>query len=170
MISLIYGGSGSGKSEYAERLAMKAGGDLKYIAAMIPIGEDAREKIERHRKLRSGKGFETIECYKDIGKLEFRKNDTVLLECLSNLTANEFFEEGADRDKIAEKIAEDIRRISEKCAVLIVVSNNVFEDGIEYDKDTTDYMRCLAQINMKTAEIADDVTEVVCGIGVKICR
>ncbi|MBR1444628.1 MAG: bifunctional adenosylcobinamide kinase/adenosylcobinamide-phosphate guanylyltransferase [Firmicutes bacterium] len=170
MIRLIYGGSGSGKSEYAETLAVKEGGELKYIATMIPWGEETEEKIKKHRRARIGKGFETIECYRDIGRLELNENDTVLLECMSNLTANEFFGDGADREKTAEKIVKDIKMISEKCAVLIIVSNNIFDDGTEYDKDTLEYMKCLAEINTRIAEMADDVTEVVCGIGVKICR
>ena len=43
-----------------------------------------------------GKGFETIERYTDLSGLELPKEGVALLECLSNLTANEMFEpEGA---------------------------------------------------------------------------
>ena len=67
MLAVITGGSGSGKSEYAERvatsLAKRDGLPLYYIATMRPFGEEGKRRVERHRKLRAGKGFETIECY-----------------------------------------------------------------------------------------------------------
>ena len=67
MIELVTGGSGSGKSEYAEsravRIHRKYGGRLIYIATMMAYDEEAVQKIERHRMMRSGKGFETIECF-----------------------------------------------------------------------------------------------------------
>ncbi|WP_349666699.1 bifunctional adenosylcobinamide kinase/adenosylcobinamide-phosphate guanylyltransferase, partial [Lacrimispora sp.] len=48
MTSLIIGGSGSGKSEYAENLAVSLGGDRKvYIATMKPWDEECRNRILR---------------------------------------------------------------------------------------------------------------------------
>ena len=59
MLHLITGGSGSGKSGYAERQVQMAGpGRRIYIATMIPYGEDGRQRVERHRKLRWEKNFE----------------------------------------------------------------------------------------------------------------
>ena len=48
---------------------------------------------QRHRKMRAGKGFETVECYTGLKNLDFPENAVVLLECMSNLAANEMFEE-----------------------------------------------------------------------------
>ena len=96
MLILVTGGSGSGKSEYAEntavRLAKEEGLPLYYIAAMKPYGEEGRRRVERHRRLRAGKGFETWERYMDLKGLALPKRGVALLECLSNLTANEMFE------------------------------------------------------------------------------
>ena len=82
MFHLITGGSGSGKSEYAEQKLMEYASHSKrnkkryYIATMIPFGKETEEKIARHRKLRAGKGFETIECYTDLlGKLNLRMGE-----------------------------------------------------------------------------------------------
>ena len=64
MMILVTGGSGSGKSAYAEELAVSlttAGGQRYYLATMQPFGEEGRRRIERHKKLREGKGFLTIE-------------------------------------------------------------------------------------------------------------
>ena len=70
MLAVITGGSGSGKSEYAESvatsLAKRDGLPLYYIATMRPFGAEGMWRVERHRKLRAGKGFETIECYVNI--------------------------------------------------------------------------------------------------------
>ena len=67
MILLVTGGSASGKSEYAENRALQMAKEgqrpLIYLAAMMPFGKDAEKRIERHRQLRAGKGFETVERY-----------------------------------------------------------------------------------------------------------
>ena len=70
MLHLITGGSGSGKSAYAEKQVLAAGeGRRIYIATMIPYGEEGRQRVERHRKLRQEKQFETLECYTDLRRL-----------------------------------------------------------------------------------------------------
>ena len=66
MLRLIIGGSASGKSEYAERLVCPLPGKRIYVATMEPFGEEGRERIARHRKLREGKGFVTAEVPRDL--------------------------------------------------------------------------------------------------------
>lgn len=62
MIVLVIGGSGSGKSEFAETICMELPAEKKcYIATMQAFDEESRARIAKHRKARSGKGFETIE-------------------------------------------------------------------------------------------------------------
>ena len=73
MFHLVTGGSGSGKSEYAEQLITEFGEKERwrkryYLATMMPFGEETKQKIERHRKMREGKGFCTVECYLDLKK------------------------------------------------------------------------------------------------------
>ena len=64
---LITGGSGSGKSEYAESLFSEIKNTEKYyIATMKPFGKEAKERIQKHRRMRSGKGFITLEYPTDI--------------------------------------------------------------------------------------------------------
>ena len=93
MMILLTGGSGCGKSSFAERLCMEMPLPRYYIAAMKPYGEGGMEKVERHRKMRAGKGFETFECYTEMEKLTLPACGTTLLECVCNLTANEMFDE-----------------------------------------------------------------------------
>ena len=99
MLTVIAGMSASGKSAYAEKRALELadGGALYYVATMEPYGEEGQRRIERHRRLRAGKGFQTIECCRHIEKAADgidaaeRGEATVLVECLSNLLANEMF-------------------------------------------------------------------------------
>ena len=63
MIYLVTGGSGSGKSEYAEHLVMSSGCPVRYyVATMTVYGEEGKAKVLRHQELRRGKGFITVEC------------------------------------------------------------------------------------------------------------
>ncbi len=62
----VFGGSGSGKSEYAENLAAAYADNNNirkkyYIAAMKPFGVEAMGRSQRHHELRARKGFPTIE-------------------------------------------------------------------------------------------------------------
>ena len=54
MITLVTGGSGSGKSAYAEEV-LTGFGDFPriYIATMYPFDEESKKRIERHRKMRA---------------------------------------------------------------------------------------------------------------------
>ena len=90
MFILVTGGSGSGKSEFAENIAMKLDGKMLYVATMKPYDDECLKRIERHRKMRDGKGFRTVECYTDLSEIT-ESADTILLECMSNLTANVMF-------------------------------------------------------------------------------
>ena len=168
MFALIVGGSGSGKSEYAEELAVRLslgeGVPLYYIATMRPFGEEGRRRVERHQRQRAGKGFVTIECYVGLKELELPGEGVVLLECLSNLTANEMFEADGAGSCTPQEVLLGVEKIQLGSRHLIVVTNDVFSDGILYEEATRRYQGYLGEINRKLAREADEVTEVVCGI------
>ena len=175
MMTLIIGGSGSGKSAYAEDYMVSISEDRKkyYIATMQIYDEEGKRKVERHRMLRGGKGFSTIEQPVDIGKAAEKmeaEDRTALLECVSNLTANEMFLEEihGTEEAITEKIVGGIAVLNRELTHLVIVSNNVFEDGNVYDKTTMAYIRAMGRINQKLAEMADEVVEVVVGIPIVI--
>ena len=175
MMTLIIGGSGSGKSAYAENYMNSISEDRKkyYIATMQIYDEEGKRKVERHRMLRGGKGFSTIEQPVDIGKAAEKmeaEDRTALLECVSNLTANEMFsgEVPGTEEAITEKIVGGIAVLNRELTHLVIVSNNVFEDGNVYDKTTMAYIRAMGRINQKLAEMADEVVEVVVGIPIVI--
>ena len=162
MFIIVTGGSASGKSEYAENLVSNAGSRV-YLATMEPFGAEAEARIARHRKLREGKGFETIECPVNIGNcLEACRDKHVLLEDLPNLVANEMFSSHAHSTAgIAEQILE-LARISES---LICVTGILTADGRVYDESTMEYLKELAAIERTLTAQADRVIEVVCGQG-----
>lgn len=164
MLVLITGGSGSGKSEYAEERVMGLGENRVYIATMYPFDEESKLKIKRHRAMRKEKKFNTIECFIGIHKLIVDKEDTVLLECMSNLVANEMYQEGGAKENTVELIIQGIKVLNGKVKNLVIVSNEVFSDGIIYDEDTTTYLSYLGDINRRIGLMADEVIEVVYSI------
>lgn len=169
MTILVIGGSGSGKSEYAESCCMALKSEKKiYIATMEPYDEESFARIARHRKMRDGKGFETVECYTHLEELEIPPNCTVLLECMSNLAANEMFSDAGRKEESAGAISAGVEKLAGQADNLVIVSNQVFSDGITYDEGTQNYLRILGKVNQKIAEIADIVCEVVHGIPIPV--
>ena len=99
VVALVTGGSGSGKSAWAEGLSCAlCPGPKRYLATMRPFGEEAQRRIARHRAMRANKGFDTLECPDGLDGLPISPSDTVLLEDLSNLAANEITSDGIEYD------------------------------------------------------------------------
>jgi adenosylcobinamide kinase/adenosylcobinamide-phosphate guanylyltransferase len=169
MIHLITGGSGSGKSRYAEQQILELGeGRRIYLATMYPYDEESRQRIERHRAMRAEKNFETLECYTRLGELEIPEGCNVLLECMSNLVANEMFRPGAAGIHAVSAVRDGIRNLRRKAANLVIVTNEIFSDGVAYGNQTRVYQEYLGAINQELAHIADRVTEVIYGIPVPV--
>ena len=171
MLELVTGGSGSGKSAYAEsRICEWNRQDPKplfYIATMYPYGEETEKKIERHRILRKGKGFETLEWYTGLKqhlKSRSLKGYDVLLECMSNLVANEMYMESGARCHADQAILEGIQELNQQCSNLVIVTNEVFSESVPDSPEMKEYKRILGRINREIATMADQVTEVIYGI------
>lgn len=173
MLILITGGSKNGKSRIAEDIVSKTCLPKYYIATMEPYCDEARTAIERHRKMRAGKGFETVEKYTDIGEIILPKRCAVLLECVCNLCANEMF--SRNEKEPANKIITGIEALLKKAETLAVVTNQVGDDGVKYSRETMDYIKNMGEINRGLAEISDAVIEAVYGLpvilkgGEKLC-
>lgn len=133
MIHLVTGGSGSGKSEYAENWLMEQSGGQKdllpliYVATMMPYTEETKKKIERHHRLRAGKGFRTIEKYTDMYKVQVPENKGILLECISNLTANELYREDkvTGPEETVKRVVQGVRSLAGQTERLVIVTNEV---------------------------------------------
>lgn len=180
MLHLVTGGSASGKSAYAEHLVLACGADIRYyVATMRPWGEEGRLRVEKHRDMRREKQFVTVERYTDLEHLNLppqsdssepamwaavQPDCAVLLECMSNLVANEQFETGGSDEEICSRIENGIRHLQKQTGNLIIVTNEVFSDGSIYEPETMRYIGLLGRINAVLANMADQVTEVVFGI------
>ncbi|MBO4310490.1 MAG: bifunctional adenosylcobinamide kinase/adenosylcobinamide-phosphate guanylyltransferase [Lachnospiraceae bacterium] len=175
MFTLVYGGSASGKSQFAEDLICKySEGKNKYYIATMKVGEDEEniERVEKHREQRKNKGFETIECPHDLESAVslITSDKNVLLECVSNLVANEMFFGGEimGMEETVEKVQKGIKSLADASDNVVFVTNNVFESGSDYDVTTLSYMDALGKVNRDLFEKADEVYEVVVGIPLRI--
>ena len=67
-----------------------------------------------------------------------------------------------------EQIIAGVHKLQEHLEHLVIVTNNVFEDGVCYDDSTMEYIRTMGEINIALANEADQVIEVVVGIPVTV--
>lgn len=160
MVTIVIGGAASGKSEFAEALVQTLPGQRVYVATMEPYDGECLVRIEKHRRQRAGKGFLTLERYRDLGGLEVPAGANVLLECMSNLLANELY---SPQGGGSAAVLRGVERLCGRCAHLTIVTNEVFSGGCDYEGDTLRYLRELGAVNRALAARADRVVEVVCG-------
>ncbi len=166
MLALIFGGSGSGKSAYAEDLAVRLSAAPRYyLATMVDCDGECRQRIARHRQQRQDKGFFAIEQTVDLAQCSVPQESTVLLECLSTWLTNEMYRPDASAVP-KEKIWAELQQLQRRCANLLVVSNDVFADGLLYDNETMTYLEGLGWLHQQLAREADLVVEVVVGLPV----
>ena len=142
MLVVVTGGSGSGKSAFAEETILSLGEARRiYIATMQAFDEESHRRIRRHRHMRAGKGFETIERYTELNELLIPKDCVVLLECMSNLVANEMFREDGFHPEVAEKITEGVKNLLSQAKHVVIVTNEIFSDGILYEEESEQYKK-----------------------------
>ncbi|MBR4684817.1 MAG: bifunctional adenosylcobinamide kinase/adenosylcobinamide-phosphate guanylyltransferase [Spirochaetia bacterium] len=185
MTVFITGGSGSGKSAFAESIAQKLGGSLVYVATMPVANDEDKAKVERHHALRAGKGFVTLERPGKLADLP-DGGETMLIECLSTHVANLMFSPGntaAAQDTTllssgfpsatavvawTESIKKELAPLISKNGNTIFVSAEIASDGATYSPETKAYRSVLTAINRHLADSCDTAVEVVCGIPVRI--
>ncbi len=161
MLTLVIGGAGSGKSGFAEALCCRLDGPRLYLATMMVQDDESRARVRKHREMRSGRGFETLECGLGLETKIIEQGANMLLEDLPNLLANEMFLAGGGG---AEAVARGLRNLERQCRHMTVVTGEVFSGGADYGKETLEYMKNLAELNRELAGRADTVVESVCGL------
>ncbi len=162
MTALIIGGTSSGKSQFAEDLITRLQGLRKYIATMEPLDKESQDKIDRHRQMRKDKDFTTVEIPRNLKSYTFNSTDAVLLECMSNLLANEMYGKDHCQNPV-EEITQGVDNLMDSCRDVIIVTNQIFCDGVDY-QGMEDYIENLGTINSYIARKAQLVVEVVAGI------
>ncbi|MDR2180907.1 MAG: bifunctional adenosylcobinamide kinase/adenosylcobinamide-phosphate guanylyltransferase [Synergistaceae bacterium] len=178
MFVFVSGAARSGKSAWAEEYVLsKAGAPLVYLATARVYDQEMAQRVLRHQKARANRGFDTLERDSDISGIipRLSSSSTVLLECLGTLLANEMFEYGKSKNShtlfgeavhekaIHEKIFGEIMLLKTKIANLVVVSNDVFSDGVSYAEETERYRRTLGALHVQIAEEADLAVECAWG-------
>ena len=166
MLTLVLGGAASGKSEYAESLVLQTTGPRFYLATMQLWDAECAARVEKHRRMRAEKRFETVECPLHLDAVRLPARGTALLEDLGNLTANELYDPAGAGENADGAILAGLDSLAAQCENLIVVSNEVFSGGADYAGDTERYLLALARVNNAFAARADRVVRVVCGIPV----
>ena len=170
MFVFVSGAARSGKSAWAEAYALSkadAGAPLVYLATARVYDQEMAKRVLLHQKARKGKGFETLERDSDISGVISRlsSSSTVLLECLGTLLANEMFGHGKNETApaLCGKLYEEILLLKTKVANLLVVSNDIFSDGVSYDAETERYRRTLGALHVRLAGETDLAVECACG-------
>lgn len=164
MITLIIGGAGSGKSGYAERLLQHSRGPRYYLATMQVWDEECRLRVERHRKMRAGKGFCTVEVPFHLEKVSLPGSGSILLEDLSNLLANERYDPQGAGNEAEETVYQGICALHTQDRHLILVGNEIFCDGADYDGETLQFLKALTMLHRRLAADAENLCEVVAGV------
>ncbi|MCD7927603.1 MAG: bifunctional adenosylcobinamide kinase/adenosylcobinamide-phosphate guanylyltransferase, partial [Oscillospiraceae bacterium] len=80
----------------------------------------------------------------------------------SNLTANECCD-GAGFAGAEKRILTGVDALRAQAEELVVVTNEIFSDGVTYPPETARYLDLLARLNRQLAEQADRVVEVAAG-------
>ncbi len=175
---LVLGGARSGKSSFAEQLALAHGGPVLYVATAEPGDEEMRRRIEEHRRARPAR-WRSLEAPRSLGQAlsqEVKGAQVVIVDCLtlwvSNLMAG--LEEPSAKDVIrVEKELEDevgaLLRAMESLDVLFVIVSNEVGMGLvpPYPMGRA-YRDLLGRANQLLAQRADAVYLMVAGIAVDI--
>ena len=166
-IILITGGERSGKSAYAERLALSLSPTPVYMATAHPWDDEFRERIRRHQE-RRGPQWTNIEeerrlSHHDVG------GRVVLVDCLTLWATNYFFDQQeAAVDDILEVLKAEFDRFVQQEATFIFVTNEIGMGGVSANAVQRRFTDLLGWLNQYVAQRADEVMLMVSGIAVEI--
>ncbi len=170
MTVLVVGGSKSGKSAFAQELAVKLSGDGKryYVATMIPADGEDRERIRRHVADRAGMGFETLEQGRDLPACLDRGDcrGTFLLDSVTALLMNEMYPDPATWKMdpgAGERTANSLVAFAGMIRNGVFVADDLSGDPVVYDPETEAFRRWLARCQRSLAAVCDAVVEVTGG-------
>jgi len=161
----ISGGCKNGKSTYAQHVAMRQSKHpdaLYYIATMAASDSEDLDRIARHQRERDGWGFTTVEQPKNIEDIlnKCNCNGSFLLDSLTALLANEMFSSSGDVDENAcERIAAELLTILSRINNIVIVSDYIYSDAMQYDPLTELYRQSLATLDRLAAKHCDVVLE-----------
>lgn len=166
-LSLILGGTRSGKSSVARRRAREADRRVVFVATAVPKDEEMRRRVERHRAARPD-GWRTLEPEHDLaalaGRFGGRDDRLVLCDELSLTVARWVHREGREASAVLERIDTWVDRVREGQTPWVVVSALVGRGIVPEAASARRFRDVLGRVNQRVADRADRVTEVIAGL------
>ena len=149
-IILITGGARSGKSTYAEKLALSLAPNPVY-----------------HHQERRGTEWTNIEEEKELSRHSL-SGRIVLIDCITLWCTNFFFDLNADTDQALAAAKEEFNRFTAQDATFIFVTNEIGMGGTSENEIQRKFTDMQGWMNQYIASRADEVILMVSGIPVKI--
>lgn len=171
-IILITGGQRSGKSAYAERLALKLSDRPVYVATAHVWDEEFRQRVERH-KARRGSQWTNIEEEQFLSRHDLTGRVAVV-DCLTLWYTNFFFNrekndgEQPTVDEALDGLKAEFDRFTSQNATFIFVTNEIGSGGVSGSDVQRRFTDLEGWMNQYVAARADDVVLMVCGIPVNV--
>ncbi len=174
--TLIIGGARSGKSHFAQELALKSGGAVLFVATAEAGDKEMKQRIKKHRKARPST-WKTIEATTHVSHQISRnigQAQTVIIDCVTLLINNIFqqHDEEIDADLIEKEVMAEIGElvncIDQSDASFIIVTNEVGLGLVPADRISRLYRDLLGRANQMLAQHADEVYLMAAGIPVTV--
>ncbi|RRC97683.1 bifunctional adenosylcobinamide kinase/adenosylcobinamide-phosphate guanylyltransferase [Prevotella sp. OH937_COT-195] len=171
-IILITGGQRSGKSAYAEQLALSLSKNPVYMATAHIWDEEFRRRVQSHQE-RRGRQWENIEEEKWLSRHNIY-NKVAVIDCITLWCTNFFYNQTAKEweqptvDAALKEIEEEFDRFTEQDATFIFVTNEIGSGGVSTDFTQRRFTDLQGWMNQYVARHADEVILMVSGIPVKI--
>ena len=165
-IILITGGARSGKSSYAEQLALRLSSNPVYLATARVWDDEFRQRVVKHQE-RRGSEWTNIEEEKQLSKhnLEGR---TILIDCITMWCNNFFFDLHDDVDATLEAMKQEFLKFTQPEATYIFVTNEIGMGGTSINDVQRRFTDLQGWVNQFVASQADEVIFMVSGIPMKI--
>ena len=162
---LVTGGQRSGKSRYAQELALHLSDNPVYLATSRVWDEEFKERVKRHQQDR-GAQWTNLEEEKFISKCDVRGR-VVVIDCVTLWSTNFFFDNDSDVDKSLEEIKEEFDRFTRQEATFIFVTNEIGMGGIAVDPVQRRFTDLQGWVNQYIGRAADEVVLMVSGIAMR---
>ncbi len=165
-ITLITGGQRSGKSSYAQKLALSLSKNPVYLATSHVWDEEHAQRIERHKKDR-GTEWINIEEEKYLSKHSL-EGKTILIDCVTLWATNFFYDLQADTEQALVELKKEFDLFTKQNAHFIFVTNEIGMGGMSENDLQRKFADLQGWLNQYIASKADEVILMVSGINVKI--
>lgn len=165
-ITLITGGQRSGKSSYAEKMALQEAEHPVYLATSRVWDEEHRKRIEIHKANR-GAEWINIEEEKELSKHHL-SGKTILIDCVTLWTTNYFFDLNSEVETALSALKQEFDQFTAQEAHFIFVTNEIGMGEMSQNAIQRKFADLQGWLNQYIASKADEVFLMVSGIPMKI--